>query len=86
MAEAVSASGEVPVEGRSESAPWWPVFAVLGVLWLLAVRQLRYEWTINPQYLRMGGAVPRGVRFSPSDGSAALPRRRWVRGGDSLPS
>ena len=57
MAEAVSASGEVPVEGRSESAPWWPVFAVLGILWLLAVRQLRYEWTINPQYT-FGWAVP----------------------------
>ena len=43
--------------GRRESAPWWPVFAVLGMLWLFAVRQLRYEWTINPQYT-FGWTVP----------------------------
>ena len=57
MAEAVSASEDVPVSGRMQFAPWWPVFAVLGILWLLAVRQFRYEWTINPQYT-FGWAVP----------------------------
>ncbi len=40
-----------------DSAPWWPVFAVLALLWLLAVRQLRFEWTNNPQYT-FGWTVP----------------------------
>lgn len=53
----MSASEGVPVAERTESAPWWPVFAVLGVLWLFAVRQLRVEWTINPQYT-YGWSVP----------------------------
>ncbi len=53
----MSASEEVPVAGRAEPAPWWPVFAVLGILWLLAVRQFRVEWTINPQYT-YGWTVP----------------------------
>ena len=53
----MSASERVPVSGRLESAPWWPVFAVLGALWLLVVRQLRFEWTINPQYT-YGWTVP----------------------------
>lgn len=57
MAEAVSISEEVPVAGRAEPAPWWPVFAVLGMLWLFAVRQFRFEWTINPQYT-YGWTVP----------------------------
>ena len=47
----------VPAEGRSNSPRWWPVFAVLGALWLLAVRQFRFEWTINPQYT-YGWTVP----------------------------
>lgn len=47
----------VPAAGQAASPPWWPVFAVLGVLWLFAVRQLRFEWTINPQYT-YGWTVP----------------------------
>ncbi len=50
--------------------PWWPVFAVLGALWLFAVRQLRYDWTINPQYT-YGWTVP----FL----SAYLFAERWKR-------
>ena len=57
MAEAVTASEEVPVSGRTGATPWWPTFVVLGILWLLAVRQLRFEWTINPQYT-FGWTVP----------------------------
>ena len=53
-----------------EPAPWWPVFAVLGALWLFAVRQLRFEWTINPQYT-YGWTVP----FL----SAYLFAERWKR-------
>jgi len=53
-----------------ESAPWWPVFVVLGILWLLAVRQIRYEWTINPQYT-FGWTVPFLVAY--------LVAERWKR-------
>ncbi|MEO8792932.1 MAG: exosortase/archaeosortase family protein [Chthoniobacteraceae bacterium] len=53
----MSAPDRVPAVGRSESPPWWPVLVVLGALWLLAVRQLRFEWTINPQYT-YGWTVP----------------------------
>ena len=53
----MTASGHVPVAGRAEPRPWWPVFAVLGALWLFAVRQFRFEWTINPQYT-YGWTVP----------------------------
>ena len=61
---------EVPTVGRAKSVPWWPVFAVLGALWLFAVRQLRYDWTINPQYT-YGWTVP----FL----SAYLFAERWKR-------
>ena len=53
----MTAAEHIPDAGRAESLPWWPVFAVLGVLWLFAVRQLRFEWTINPQY-NYGWSVP----------------------------
>ena len=53
----MTASERVPFSGRGEPQPWWPVFAVLGLLWLFAVRQLRFEWTINPQYT-YGWTVP----------------------------
>ena len=53
----MSAFDHVPAEGRAESPPWWPVLAVLGAMWLLAVRQFRFEWTINPQYT-YGWTVP----------------------------
>jgi exosortase len=43
--------------GRAKSPSWWPACAVIGALWLLAVRQLRFEWTINPQYT-YGWTVP----------------------------
>ena len=66
----MSASERVPVSGRLESAPWWPVFAVLGALWFFAVRQLRFDWTINPQYT-YGWTVP----FL----SAYLFAERWKR-------
>ena len=36
---------------------WWPTFAVLGGLWLLAINQLRIEWSINAQYA-YGWTVP----------------------------
>jgi exosortase len=36
---------------------WWPTIAVLGILWLFAINQLRVEWTINPQY-NFGWTVP----------------------------
>jgi len=55
---------------RTASTPWWPVFAVLGALWFFAVRQLRFEWTINPQYT-YGWTVP----FL----SAYLFAERWKR-------
>jgi exosortase len=66
----VSASDDLHAAGRVESPPWWPVFAVLGALWLFAVRQLRFEWTINPQYT-YGWTVP----FL----SAYLFAERWKR-------
>ena len=56
--------------GRTKSTPWWPVFAVLGALWFFAVRQLRFDWTINPQYT-YGWTVP----FL----SAYLFAERWKR-------
>ena len=52
----ITSDGALAVE-KSQALPWWPVFAVLGALWLFAVRQLRFEWTINPQY-NYGWAVP----------------------------
>jgi exosortase len=57
MADAVNATSDARAERQEASAPWWPVVAVLGVLWFFAVRQLRFEWTINPQYA-YGWAVP----------------------------
>jgi exosortase len=41
----------------SWSARGWPTLVVLGGLWLLAVNQLRIEWSINPQY-SYGWTVP----------------------------
>ncbi len=61
---------DVPGTGRARSTPWWPAFAVLGALWLFAVRQLRFDWTINPQYT-YGWTVP----FL----SAYLFAERWKR-------
>lgn len=37
--------------------PWWPALAALAALWILAVRQFRFEWSINPQY-NYGWVVP----------------------------
>ena len=53
----MTASDGVPAVSRAEASPWWPALAVLGALWLFAVRQLRFEWTINPQYT-YGWTVP----------------------------
>ncbi len=47
----------MPALVRDEAPRWWPTLAVLGALWLLVVRQLRFEWTINPQYT-YGWVVP----------------------------
>ncbi len=47
----------VPDAGQAEAAPWWPALAVLGALWLFVVRQLRFDWTVNPQYT-YGWTVP----------------------------
>ena len=66
----MSVPRDVPGVGRMDSTPWWPVFAVLGALWLFAVRQLRFDWTINPQYT-YGWTVP----FL----SAYLFAERWKR-------
>lgn len=66
----MSVPSDVPDVGRKQSTPWWPVFAVLGALWLFAVRQLRFDWTINPQYT-YGWTVP----FL----SAYLFAERWKR-------
>ncbi len=66
----MTASENVPLAERGESTPWWPVFAVLGALWFFAVRQLRFDWTINPQYT-YGWTVP----FL----SAYLFTERWKR-------
>ena len=66
----MNAPRDVPAMGRTESTPWWPVFAVLGAMWLFAVRQLRFDWTLNPQYT-YGWTVP----FL----SAYLFAERWKR-------
>lgn len=57
MAHAVNAAADTTPSVARAGATWWPVFAVLAVLWLLLVRQLRFEWTINPQY-NYGFIVP----------------------------
>lgn len=57
MADTISDTDDVPGLGRAKTPAWWPALAVLGVVWLLAVRQLRFEWTINPQYT-YGWVVP----------------------------
>lgn len=57
VADTVNAPRDIPALGQAASTPWWPVFAVLGALWLFAVRQLRFEWTLNPQYT-YGWTVP----------------------------
>jgi len=57
MADTVNSMSDVQAVRRDVAAPWWPVLGVLAVLWFFAVRQLRFEWTINPQYT-YGWIVP----------------------------
>lgn len=57
MAHAVSDSTSGNVAGGSCFDRGWPTLVVLGGLWLLAVNQLRIEWSLNPQY-SYGWTVP----------------------------
>jgi exosortase len=57
MAHAVSDSTAGNGSGGSCFDRGWPTLVVLGGLWLLAVNQLRIEWSLNPQY-SYGWTVP----------------------------
>jgi hypothetical protein len=49
----------LPAEESADSAHrWqWLTFAAAGALWLIVINQLRFEWSINPQY-SYGWTVP----------------------------
>lgn len=50
MADTVIAAESIPAGTQRRTLPWSPALVVLGLLWLFAVRQLQFEWSINPQY------------------------------------